>query len=155
MRLPSYTKFQALQRFAIFSESCYPQTITWNRLIWEPKPTTKIKLIPWYLLSISMATMNLSFYFTLFSQILSYTKDPDISFELGLFLVMYCAAFTLGSAVCFTYASRAEEILFLFRNLLKNAGMQDYLHSMHGVILYGTVQKACDRFVGRKCEDIL
>lgn len=123
MFLPSHTNFQALQRFSIFSELFYPQTITWDRSKWEPKSTAKIKLIPWYLLSVLMTAINLRSYFTLFHQLLSHEKDPDITFEMCLYLLLYCAAFTSTSVIGFTYVTRADGILFILRSLCKNAGI--------------------------------
>ncbi|OXA63035.1 hypothetical protein Fcan01_00927 [Folsomia candida] len=113
------TPLKALQRFTRLSEFLYPQRLSFDRVTWQPTPTAKSKLIPWYFLSILCAIEETSFYFILFKQILAHQKDPEVSGTLHLILLISCICYSFSTTIFFTYHSNVDEICFVIRNTLQ------------------------------------
>lgn len=131
--LPSHTEFEALKRFAIFSEYLYPQFITWDRATWEPRPTQRKKLIPWFLLSSLVAIIGSIYLAMLIRHMASDKKDADITITVQLLLILRSCSNSVATTIIFTFVLKVNEMCFMLRNLEKIKGMYDqgidlYLH---------------------------
>lgn len=115
--LPSYGAFAALKRYSILSQLLYPQYITWNRILRSPERTPKFKLIPWFLLSILVLSVNLSFFYVGFREILAHQKDPKMSSVHILLLAMYTSGFLGASAATLSFVLEGDGLVFVLRNL--------------------------------------
>lgn len=124
--LQTLTPLEALKRYAKLSNLLCAQRITFNRAL-EPSitPAANLKLTTWYVLSLLCAMVGTSFCFILTQQLLSNKKDVDISMAMCLTLIMASAAAMLSTTVCCTYHSRADELLFVIRNLWNSRGNAD------------------------------
>ncbi|OXA54373.1 hypothetical protein Fcan01_10397 [Folsomia candida] len=123
------TAYNALQRFAVFSESLYPQCFTWEKSSWKPYPTLKIKLIPWYVMSILLAGLNIVYLFIVVQEILSYEKDPEINIQSGILLLLTICVYSLDMVITALYVGKVNEICFVmgnfqgFRRILRKYGL--------------------------------
>lgn len=100
---PSYGTFTALKRFSSLWGRVHPQYITWNRVTWKPRLTPKFKLIPWFLMSLIVLSVNLSFFYIGFREILAHTKDPEMTAINVLILAIYTGASCIASVAILTY----------------------------------------------------
>lgn len=130
------TAYNALQRFAVFSESLYPQCFTWEKSSWKPYPTLKIKLIPWYVMSILLAGLNIVYLFIVVQEILSYEKDPEINIQSGILLLLTICVYSLDMVITALYVGKVNEICFVmgnfqgFRRILRKYGNIYIFHAL-------------------------
>ncbi|OXA48643.1 hypothetical protein Fcan01_16529 [Folsomia candida] len=139
--LETLTPLEALKRYAKLSNLLCAQRITFNRAL-EPSitPAANLKLTTWYVLSLLCAMVGTSFCFILTQQLLSNKKDVDISMAMCLTLIMASAAAMLSTTVCCTYHSRADELLFVIRNLWNSRATSFQESSnMIGIFLHGLI----------------
>lgn len=115
LRSTSFTACAALQRYVVLSEAIYPQYMTWNRTTWKPEPTPKSQLVPWYLLSLLVILISTNYSFVILRELVSFTKDPDISVKEAIILGFYTSVIILSLGAIFTVANK--EICFIFQNL--------------------------------------
>lgn len=141
--LPSCTTFDALKRLEILSEWLYPQTLTFNRVTWEPTPTLKSKLIPWFFLAFLGVMVGTSFYFILLQQLLSHRKDPEISVTTHLLLLLLCTYYTFSSSCSFDSFFTADDLAFVIRSMWKIKGMQVHAYLCMYVLMYKLLNFSC------------
>ncbi|OXA62157.1 hypothetical protein Fcan01_01115 [Folsomia candida] len=137
--LPSHTEFEALKRFAIFSEYLYPQFITWDRATWEPRPTQRKKLIPWFLLSSLVAIIGSIYLAMLIRHMASDKKDADITITVQLLLILRSCSNSVATTIIFTFVLKVNEMCFMLRNLEKIKGNGSASSSSVGLFLHGLV----------------
>lgn len=118
-KIPAYGPFLALQRFTIFSESLYPQYLTWDRVTWKSKPTPRKKLVPWYLFSLLNLTVSFNFLYVAFREVIAHDKDPDINITEAIILIFYICSNLTATMSIINYVFRAKEICFVMNNLQK------------------------------------
>lgn len=112
--IPSYGAFAA---FSSLRQWLYPQYTTWYRESWRPEPTLKSKLIPWYIFSLVLFSVNLSFFYIGIREILAYSKDPEMSSAQVLLLVYCIFGACCASSVVLTYILEEDGFRFVLRNL--------------------------------------
>lgn len=120
----SLDPFSAMQRYALFSQSIYPQYITWIRGSGRPFATQKSKLFPWFLFFGMTLLSNLYYLYIILYQILSYAKDPDISTREVITLLVFFGPSMVSLTNIVTYVLKSSEICFISGNLhnLKESG---------------------------------
>lgn len=106
--------FDAVERFAIWSEYLYPQYITWDRLTWKPRPTTIKCLILWFF-SILTIFMTSHFICLAISELIAYQKD--VSSTQVLMLVIYLCFNSLTIVCMVIFMLKVDEICFIFGNM--------------------------------------
>lgn len=111
------TAYDALQRFAIFSESLYAQYFTWDKSSWKPRPTSKSRLIPWYAISILLSGLNLVYLLIVLREILAYEKDPEINILSGILLLLTICVYSLDMVIIAIFIGKVTEICFVLGNL--------------------------------------
>lgn len=84
---------------------------------WKPELTPKVKLIPWYLMSLLLLGVNSSFIYIVLQHILAYTKDPEMTATHIMLLVMCTCGTTFASASILTYPLQKDGIMFVLGNL--------------------------------------
>ncbi|OXA47991.1 hypothetical protein Fcan01_16860 [Folsomia candida] len=114
---PTLTAYDALQRFTIFSGSLYPQYFEWDRSSWKAHPTSKIKLIPWYAMSILLSGFHMFSLFIVLREILAYEKDPDFNIQIGIFLMLNICVCSLDMVIIAIAVGKVDEVCFVFGNL--------------------------------------
>lgn len=114
---PTLTAYNALQRFAIFSEFLYPQYFEWDIPSWKPRPTLKIKLIPWFIMSILLSSLNIFYLFIVLREILAYEKDPDINIQSGILLMLNICVYSLDMVIIAIALGKVNELCFVLGNL--------------------------------------
>ncbi|OXA63030.1 hypothetical protein Fcan01_00928 [Folsomia candida] len=133
------TPLKALQRFSRLSELLYPQPLSFDRTTWQPTPTPKSKLIPWYFLSFLCVLEGMSFYFILFQQILSHQKDPEISGTIHILLLILSIGYSFSTTIFFEYHTNVDEICFVIRNTLKFKDQLNESSTLPGLFFHGII----------------
>lgn len=113
----SFGAYDALQHFAMFSEALYSQYFTWERPSWKPIPTRKIKLIPWYFMSLVIILSTFAYSWVVFKEILVHKKDPEMTTMSSLMFPVYICVHCLDVLIIVTFISTVEEICFVLGNL--------------------------------------
>lgn len=115
--IPSYGAFAALKRYSSLSRRFYPQYFTWNTTTWKPELTRKTKLIPWFIMSLFVFCITLSFFYIGFREILVPTKNLEMSSIQVLLLVLYTSTATLASASILSFILVGDKTSFVLGNL--------------------------------------
>lgn len=113
----SFTAYQALQNFAIFSESLYCQYFTWDRSSWKPHPTKRKKLGVWYFMSLLLILTTVSYFWIIFQQILAHQKDPKFTIVTSVLFMLNVCVYAYDVVVIMTQVCKVKELCFVLGNL--------------------------------------
>lgn len=122
---PSYTAFQALQRFSQVSEWLYNRPITWDRSSWQPRKTPWQKLAVWYFLSLIVPSFAINTIFILLRQLVSYQKDPNVSVVTEIFIILGSCGYTVAVSVLLTETFKSDEFRVMLKFLRKFQGFHN------------------------------
>ncbi|OXA47301.1 hypothetical protein Fcan01_17575 [Folsomia candida] len=115
--MPGHTPFQALQRFAVLSESFYAQRITWDKKTWLPNVTPLRKLKVFITLSALLVVADLILLYILAKEVLSYRKDAEFTLTAAVLLVMVFCVLSTAIFVSQMYLFHGKELCFIYRNM--------------------------------------
>lgn len=115
----SFTSLDATRNLAKLSETLYPQYLTWNRLSWKVEPTQKVRLVPWYILSVLVAMSACNSVNIAIREILRFQKDPEINVYTGITGLLQICINSFNAVQAVVMISTVDEVCTLLNNVQK------------------------------------